>query len=71
VNRDRQHTGSDAKQHSDHDASKTLQMQAETGIVKNSQIATFAYLENLDADFYWVANVEICAHALGGASVQR
>jgi hypothetical protein len=32
---------------------------------------TFAYLENLDADFYWVANVEICAHALGGASVQR
>jgi len=27
-------------------------MPAETGIVKNAQIAAFAYLENLDADFY-------------------
>jgi hypothetical protein len=45
-------------------------MQAETGIVKNSQIAAFAYLENLDADFDWVADFEICAHALGRASVQ-
>jgi hypothetical protein len=46
-------------------------MQAETGIVKSSQIAAFAYLENLDADFYWVMNFEICAHALGRTSVQR
>jgi hypothetical protein len=53
------------------DISKTPQMQAETGIVKNSQIAAFAYLDNLDADFHWVANFEICAHALGRASVQR
>jgi hypothetical protein len=52
VNRDRQHTGSDAKQRSDDDASKTLQMPGATGIDQIPGSPLFAYLNNLDADFY-------------------